>query len=149
MPPYAWCGCCGSGSAGDAGHCAEQLTAQPSDHTDLPQHVGCDGERGPDGRVDTEEQQPEQHASPDGQVAELSRSRERRESTQSTSSGHFTPRRFLGSASAGLAVYCAWFQASSTGCLTSVNQSSPPTFASQRGRQSSPPICLSRSSKTS
>jgi len=57
------------------GHGAEQLTVQPSVRTDLPQHVRCDGKRGPDGRVDTEEHQPQQHASPDGQVTELSRSR--------------------------------------------------------------------------
>lgn len=53
----------------------------PSLHTDLPQHVGCNGECGPDGRVDTEEDEPEQHASPDGQMTELSKSRERRVST--------------------------------------------------------------------
>lgn len=71
IPSQALCECSGSSRPG-------QQALQPSLHTDLPQHVWCDGERGPDGRVDTKEHQPEQHASPDGQVTELSRSRERR-----------------------------------------------------------------------
>lgn len=54
------------------------IPAPPSLRTDLPEHIGCHGERGPDGRVDAKEDQPEQHASPDRQVTELSRSRERR-----------------------------------------------------------------------
>lgn len=63
------------------GHCIEQFTMQPSVHTDLPHHVWRDGNRGPDDRVDTKEYQPEQHASPDGQMTELWRNRERKVNT--------------------------------------------------------------------
>lgn len=89
IPSHTLWECSGSSSsAGDSRAPRRALTAQPSERTDLPQHVGSDGDRGPDGRVDTEEHQPEQHASPDGQVAELSRQR-RRVSTE-PSLGHFT-----------------------------------------------------------
>lgn len=43
--------------------------------TCLAQHVGSDGDDGPDGRVDAEEEHPEHHASPHGQVGELQRVR--------------------------------------------------------------------------
>lgn len=89
IPSHASWECSGSSSsASDSRARRRALTAQPSERTDLPQHVGSDGDRGPDGRVDTEEHQPEQHASPDGQVAELSRER-RRVSTEPFL-GHFT-----------------------------------------------------------
>lgn len=39
--------------------------------TDLSFHVWSDGNGGPDGRVDAKEHQPDEHASPDGQVTEL------------------------------------------------------------------------------
>lgn len=60
-----------------AGRCAGPLSPEPGVGTDLPQHVRRDGERGPDGRVHPEEHEPEQHASPDGQVTELPKNRER------------------------------------------------------------------------
>lgn len=41
--------------------------------TCLAQHVGSDGDGGPDGGVDAKEGDPEQHASPHGQVGELQR----------------------------------------------------------------------------
>lgn len=47
--------------------------------TCLAQHVGGDGDGGPDGRVDSEEEHPENHASPYCQVGKLQESgRERR-----------------------------------------------------------------------
>ena len=39
--------------------------------TDLSFHVWSDGNGGPDGRVDAKKHQPDEHASPDGQVTEL------------------------------------------------------------------------------
>lgn len=41
--------------------------------TCLAQHVGSDGDDGPDGGVDGKEDHPEHHASPHGQVGELQR----------------------------------------------------------------------------